>query len=181
MKEITFITGNQNKADYLAKFLGHPVKHVKLDLDELQSLDLNILIEHKVRQAYEKTQSPVIVEDSSFAFEALGGLPGPFIKFFVDNMPLKDICAMVKDKSRIATARCIFGYYDGKILKIIEGSKKGEVADEPSGSNGWDWDQIFIPEGSKVTMASLNDEDYQKTYLEIKPFAELKEFLATIN
>ena len=88
---------------------------------------------------------------------------------------------MVKDKSRIATARCIFGYYDGKILKIIEGSKKGEVADEPSGSNGWDWDQIFIPEGSKVTMASLNDEDYQKTYLEIKPFAELKEFLATIN
>ena len=49
MTNITFITGNQNKADYLAKYLGHSVDHVKLDLDEIQSLDLKEIVEHKVR------------------------------------------------------------------------------------------------------------------------------------
>src|SRR3989338_11344497 len=89
MKNITFITGNQNKADYLARYLGFPAYHKKLDLDELQSLDLKEIVEHKVRQAYEKIKSHVIVEDVSLEFEALGGLPGPFIRFFVEKMPFE--------------------------------------------------------------------------------------------
>ena len=30
-----FITGNQNKADYLSKFLGIHIDHHKVDLDEI--------------------------------------------------------------------------------------------------------------------------------------------------
>lgn len=82
MQPITFITGNQKKADYLAKYLGFPVEHKKIDLDEIQSLDLAEIIEHKVKQAYEIVKTPVIVEDVSLEFSALGRLPGPFIKFF---------------------------------------------------------------------------------------------------
>lgn len=81
MANITFITGNQNKADYLAKYLGHAVDHVKLDLEEIQFLELKEIVEHKVRQVYEKIKKSVIVEDVVLEFEALGGLPGPFIKF----------------------------------------------------------------------------------------------------
>ncbi len=62
MKSVTFITGNQNKADYLAKYLGVPVEHHKLDLDELQSLELSVIVEHKVKQAYELVKRPVLVE-----------------------------------------------------------------------------------------------------------------------
>ena len=54
MTNVTFITGNQSKADYLSKYLGHPVDHVKIDLDEIQSLDLKKIVEHKLKQAYEK-------------------------------------------------------------------------------------------------------------------------------
>src|SRR3989344_9558853 len=104
MRKIVFITGNQNKADYLSKYLGHPVDHVKLDLDEIQSLDLQEIVEHKVQQAYEKIQQPVIVEDVSLEFAALGGLPGPFIKFFVEKVPFETICSMVDGKTREATA-----------------------------------------------------------------------------
>ncbi len=82
MTKITFITGNQNKADYLAKYLGFPVDHVKLD-----------------------------------------------------------------------------------------------IAVTPSGENGYGWDKIFIPQGYTVTRASLEEKDDQKTYLQIKPFEKLKEFL----
>lgn len=177
MANITFITGNQNKADYLAKYLGHPVDHVKLDLDEIQSLDLKEIVEHKVRQAYDKIKKPVIVEDVALEFAALGGLPGPFIKFFVEKVPFESICSMINGNSRKATARCVFGYFDGKDVELFEGSLEGEIAEAPSGNNGYGWDKIFIPQGYEVTRASLGEEEDQKTYLQIKPFAKLKEYL----
>ncbi len=179
MPDITFITGNQHKADYMAKYLGFPVKHVKIDLDELQSLELKEIVEHKVKQAYGIIQSPVIVEDVSLEFEALGKLPGPFIRFFVDTVPFENICAMLNSLSRKATARCMFGYYDGDILEFFEGRMDGEIALKPAGSGGYGWDKIFIPQGYGVTRAELSEEDNKKTYLQIKPFAKLKEFLNT--
>jgi predicted subunit of tRNA(5-methylaminomethyl-2-thiouridylate) methyltransferase len=75
MQSITFITGNQKKADYLAKYLGFPIEHIKLDLDEIQSLSLAEIVEHKAKQAYTKVGKPVIVEDVSLEFSVLGRLP----------------------------------------------------------------------------------------------------------
>lgn len=95
MQSITFITGNQKKADYLARYLGFPIEHIKLDLDEIQSLDLDEIVEHKVKQAYEKIKKPVLVEDASLEFMALGRLPGPFIKFFIEEMGLDKLCTLL--------------------------------------------------------------------------------------
>lgn len=181
MKEITFITGNQKKADYLAKYLGFPVKHHKLDLNEIQSLDLKEVVEHKVRQAYEIVKSPVIVEDVSLEFAALGRLPGTFIRFFVEEVSFETICSMIDGKTRKATARCIFGYYDGKDLKLFESKLDGEIPEKPAGEKGFGWDKFFIPEGYTVTRAELSEEDDRKTYLQIKPFAQLKEFLSSLE
>ena len=175
--EITFITGNQNKADYLVRYLGFPVRHVKLDLDEIQSLDLKEIVEHKVRQAYDKIKSPVIVEDVSLEFEALGGLPGPFIRFFVEKVPFETICSMVSGENRKAMARCVFGYFDGETSKLFEGKLGGKIAKTPAGEKGYGWDKFFIPDGYDMTRAELGEEDDQKTYLKLKPFAELKAFL----
>ncbi|QQR78629.1 MAG: non-canonical purine NTP pyrophosphatase [Candidatus Moraniibacteriota bacterium] len=180
-QEITFITGNEKKAEYLAKYLGFPVKRAKLHLEEIQSLDLREIVEHKVRQAFEKVKSPVIVEDVSLEFEALGKLPGPFIRFFVEEVPFETICSMIDGKSRKATARCVFGYYNGKTLKLLEGKLDGEIAKAPAGENGYGWDKIFIPEGYSVTRAELDEADDEKTYLQIKPFAELKKFLQEVS
>lgn len=54
MQNITFITGNPKKAEYLEKYLGFPIDHIKLDLDEIQSLDSREIITHKVKEAYNK-------------------------------------------------------------------------------------------------------------------------------
>ena len=75
MKSITFITGNQKKVEYLRKYLGIPLEHRKIDLDEIQSLDLREIVEHKVKQVYESIRSPVLVEDVSLVFEDWGNLP----------------------------------------------------------------------------------------------------------
>ncbi len=112
--KVTFITGNQDKAEYLTRYLGYKVKHVKLHLDEVQSLDLEEIVKHKVRQAYSEIGEPVLVEDVSLQFEALGQLPGPFIKWFLDELSLEDICHLVDGKSRNAIASCVFGYLMAK-------------------------------------------------------------------
>lgn len=92
MEKITFITGNPKKAEYLEKYLGFPVAHKKVNLEEIQSLDLYEIVEHKVREAYKTIQSPVLVEDASLEFRALGRLPGTFIKFFLEEMSEETIC-----------------------------------------------------------------------------------------
>jgi non-canonical purine NTP pyrophosphatase (RdgB/HAM1 family) len=181
MNKITFVTGNAKKAEYLTKFLGIPVDHVKLDLDEIQSLDLKEIVEHKVKQAYEKIKSPVIVEDVALTFNSLGKLPGPFIKFFLQEMSEQDICNLVNGKDRSARASCVFGYFDGENLKLFEGGLNGQVVESPRGENGYGWDRIFIPEGYSQTRAELSPEEDEKTYLQIKPFKQLKEFLESIK
>jgi len=177
MTNITFITGNQSKADYLARYLGFPVAHQKIDLVEIQSLSLRAVVEHKVRQAYDIVGGPVLVEDVALEFEALGRLPGTFIRFYVDEVSFETICRTLDGLSRAATARCVFGYFDGSQLEFFEGSMKGTIAEHPKGENGYGWDKIFIPEGYQQTRAELDEADDAKTYLKIKPFGKLKAFL----
>ena len=179
MKDITFITGNQDKADYLARHIGVDIAHQKVELDELQSVNLDNIVMYKVKQAYQIIQSPVLVEDVGLAFNALNGLPGPFVKFFVDYAGLEASCRMLDGFSdRSALANSVFGYYDGSTLKLFHGSLAGAIAEHPRGDGGFGWDQIFIPDGyDGKTRAELSPADDEKTYATIKPFAELREFL----
>lgn len=180
-QDVVFITGNQKKADYLAKYLGHPVEHQKVDLDEIQSLDLREIIEHKVKQAYEIVKAPVLVEDVSLEFKALGRLPGTFIKFFVTEMEPETLCRLVDGMDRSAIGRVMFGYYDGEDFQVFEGELPGSIAEHPAGDNGFGWDRIFIPEGYDITRAELDDEEYEKVYRIIRPLEKIKEFLESKN
>lgn len=115
------------------------ISHHKLDLNELQSVDLKEVVEHKVRQAYKALHKPVLVEDVSLEFNALNSLPGTFIKFFVDYTGLEATCRMLDGFSdRSAVPRCAYGYFDGKELKFFEGSARGTIAEHPSsGTRGF--------------------------------------------
>ena len=178
-----FITGNQNKADYLSRLLDVNLEHQKIDLDEIQSTSLEEVVEHKVRQAYDIAKRPVLVEDVALSFAALGNLPGPFIKFFVEAPDgLEKLCRMLDGfDDRRATASCVFGYYDGEQVKLFRGDLSGEIATSPCGDNGYGWDKIFCPDGyGGRTRAELNSEEDAATYAAIKPIAQLRDFLKTL-
>lgn len=176
-----FITGNQHKADYLASMLGIPLAHQKVDLDEIQSMSLDEIVEHKVRQAYAHVNRPVLVEDVGLHFSALSGLPGPFIKFFVEAPDgLEVLCRMLDGfGDRSARAECVFGYYDGGEVVLIRGGLDGKIASSPRGQNGYGWDAIFEPDGyGGKTRAELTPDDDAATYASIKPFEKLRQFLS---
>ncbi len=175
--DVVFITGNENKAKYLGELLGVELERQKIDLVEVQSLDLREVVHHKVREAYKVVGKPVLVEDISLEFTALGKLPGPFIKWFETELSLEDICRLLDGKERGAIARCTFGYFDGEREEYFEGMMTGEISASPKGKDGYGWDPIFIPEGYDKTRAELTKEEYDEVYKKLRPFDKLREFL----
>ena len=178
MKDVIFVTGNQKKAEYFSKMVGVDVPHMKLDVDEIQSTDLVEIITHKAKQAYEQAQRPVIVEDTRLSFNALGGLPGPFVKWFLDTLGDEGLCRLLDSyDDRSAVAGAAMAYYDGSLLEVFEKELPGTIADKPKGSNGFGWNRIFIPAGSTITLGEMTDDAFKKQYCKIKPFDELSAFL----
>jgi len=164
IKDLTFITGNEHKAKQMSRYLGFPLAHHKLDLIEIQSLSLEEIIEHKVKQAYDILKVPVIVDDSSIVFDALNGLPGPFIKYFLQSVDPQQMCDMAHAlPTQGAVAAAIIGYYDGKEFKSFLSEVKGKISKQPSGTNGFGFDAFFIPEGFEKPRGELNDEEYDQT------------------
>lgn len=178
MKEVVFVTGNQHKAEKFSSYMGADIAHAPADLDEIQTLDMRELVEHKVKQAYQQIGKPVLVEDVGFSCRALGELPGPFVKFFVDE-GVEKICRMLDGfEDRRAKAQCVFGYYDGDDIRYFEGSIEGVIAQNPRGDNGYGFDRAFIPDGfGDRTAAELNEQEYEQYYKTIKPLEGVKRFL----
>lgn len=177
-----FITGNQSKADYLSRQLGVTLEHRKVDLDELQSTDLHVIVEHKLRQAYDIIQAPVLVEDVSLVYHALGELPGPYIKWFVERAGDEACCRMLDGfDDRSAVIRCTFGYYDGERMEFFDSELPGSIATEPRGANGFGFDRFFVNEGLDITRAEMTQEDNERTYAELmKPFAQVRDFVKSL-
>jgi len=177
---VTFVTGNPEKAANFSRHMGADIPHHGADLDEIQTTDHRELVEHKVRQAYEQLQRPVLVEDVFFTYEAWGSLPGPFVKFFItEENGAENMCRMLDGfDTRRAAASCMFGYFDGQDLEFFQSTLRGQVADRPRGTGGYGFDRIFEPDGfGGKTAAELDEHDYDAYYASVKPFAKVKDFL----
>jgi non-canonical purine NTP pyrophosphatase (RdgB/HAM1 family) len=174
-KKLTFITGNAKKAEQLSKYLGVPVDHHQLDLTEIQSLDLEEVLEHKVKEAYSKLKSPVLVDDTEVTIKSFGKLPGPFIKWFQEGLGYPKIAKLAGGSP--AFARVGIGLYDGREVKLFFGITQGKISGRPKGTNGFGWDVIFIPKGYSKTRAQLEGEDYDKTSPRKKALEKLEKYL----
>lgn len=175
-----FVTGNQHKAAYLERQLGVRLRHVTLELDELQSTDLHAIVAHKLKQAYAIVRQPVLVEDVSLSYAALNGLPGPLIKWFIDIAGAETCCRMLDGFSdRSAAIYTCFGYYDGRQMRYFDSACAGSISSNPRGENGFGFDTFFIMEGDQRTRAEMPQTELEHTYAEqMKPFAALREFFA---
>jgi non-canonical purine NTP pyrophosphatase (RdgB/HAM1 family) len=177
--EVVFVTGNAAKVEQLQRFLELPVSHHALDLYEVQSLDLREIVEAKAREAYRHIGKPVLVEDSSLVFNALGQLPGPFIKWFEKTLGNDGLCQLLNGfEDRSAHAEVGFGLFDGETFRLFKGEMDGEIVEVPHGDGGFGWDPIFIMKESGNTRAELSEEEYKATSMRRIATGALKEFLS---
>lgn len=160
MDKLIFITGNPGKAAEVSRYLGFFVDHVSLNLEEIQSLDLEEIVKDKAGRAYEKMGQLVLVEDVSLVFHALGKLPGPFIKWFLAELGGEGLCRLLDGKEdKTCTATVCYGLCNGKTVQFLSGTMEGTVASHPRGNNSFGWASIFVPAGITKTYAELSNEE----------------------
>ncbi|CAM6018144.1 unnamed protein product [Sphagnum balticum] len=161
-KPVTFVTGNAKKLEEVKMILGQsiPFQSLKLDLPELQGEPEDISKE-KARLAAREIGGPVLVEDTCLCFNALKGLPGPYIKWFLlktGHEGLNNLLAAYEDKS--AYALCVFSLALGPDSEPITFSGRTEGKIVPArGPNNFGWDPVFQPDGYDLTFAEMQKEE----------------------
>lgn len=181
---ITIVTGNKNKLKEIISIFGNdiPITNEKIDLIEIQSLDIKEICEHKVKEAYKLLQKPVVVEDTSAYLDELNGLPGPFIKFFEEQLGVGALITLANScKSRETTIVNNLAYYDGKNLIQTQGITKGTISNEIKEGEGFGFDFCFTPSGYNKTLSELGLEKKQEIYGRKKAIENLKEELKNKN
>eukprot|EP01047_Picozoa_sp_COSAG01_P011066 COSAG01_NODE_480_length_16473_cov_655.154208_18_plen_255_part_00 len=164
---ITFVTGNKKKLEEVQRILStgdqafpFEVTSCKVDLPELQG-ECNDIMMEKARLAAAQVGGPVMCEDTSLCFNALGGLPGPYIKWFLEKTGhdgLNNILAAYPDKS--AYAQCIFGLCagPGQPVHLFDGRTQGTIV-PARGPTDFGWDPVFQPDESGGLTYAEMDKD----------------------
>mmetsp|Transcript_17258 Transcript_17258/g.38297 ORF Transcript_17258/g.38297 Transcript_17258/m.38297 type:complete len:243 (-) Transcript_17258:371-1099(-) len=96
---ITFVSSNQMKVREVQMILGDnfpwELRTHSVELFEPQAPPIEVS-RSKCRQAVNICQGPVIVEDTSLCFNALNGLPGPYIKWFYEAVGNEGLAKMLE-------------------------------------------------------------------------------------
>ena len=154
-----FITGNSGKFREIQAVIPE-VQQLKLGVDEVQSLDPQVVIEHKLAQAASQQAGEFIVEDTSVILHCITPLPGTLIKWFEEGMGIARVADLVHryDDHR-ATVRTTLGYRNAAgDTRYFAAEYRGTIV-SPRGSNGFGFDPVFIAEGQTKTNAELTSTE----------------------
>jgi XTP/dITP diphosphohydrolase len=122
----------------------------------------------------------VLVEDTGLYVDALGGLPGALVRWFLLTIGPAGICALIPPGAdRAATARSAVALCDGDDVAILVGETRGAIAAAPRGAGGFGWDPIFIPEGASRTFAEMDLEEKFRYSMRRRALQRLRDQMAT--
>jgi inosine triphosphate pyrophosphatase len=184
---ITFVTGNAKKLQEMATLMSLDelpscdeeacsvfdeeegknrlvLVAADMDLPELQGDPEEVAIE-KAMVAYSIIGGPVLVEDSSLCFNALNGLPGVYIKWFMRKLGADGLVRLLESyEDRSAYAVCIFAYFNPAAghaePQLFVGRTDGKIVAPRGEAKGkYDFDTVFEPdEGKGHTYAEMGLE-----------------------
>jgi len=184
-KNLIFVTGNANKLKEVRAILAKSnieIDSQDLDIPEIQGTTREVAIA-KCRAAAEQLGGPCITEDTALCFEAMNGLPGPYIKYFMKELGHDGLNKMlVGFPSKAAWALCTFAYSAGPGSEpiLFEGRTDGQVV-PARGDNKFGWDPIFEPDGTGQTYAEMSTERKNTLSHRYRALEKLQAYLNTLE
>ncbi|KAJ6179135.1 hypothetical protein N7519_009596 [Penicillium mononematosum] len=173
LTKLNFITGNKNKLLEVRAILGKVIEvdNQEVDVPEIQGT-IEDIAKEKARRAAEAINGPALTEDTALEFHALQGLPGPYIKSFMEKLGHEGLNKMLDGfEDRTAEAVCTFAFCRGPGEEPI-----GAIV-RPRGSGNFGWDAIFEYDG-KQTYAEMDKEEKNKISHRYKALVKLQQWLA---
>ncbi|RAK72454.1 non-canonical purine NTP pyrophosphatase [Aspergillus fijiensis CBS 313.89] len=178
LKQLNFITGNKNKLAEVRAILGSII-HVDsqaIDLPEIQGT-VEEIAKDKCRRAAEAIRGPVLTEDTALEFHALKGLPGPYIKSFLDALGHEGLNRMLDSFDlKTAEAVCTFAFSEGPGSEpiLFQGRTEGAIV-RPRGPANFGWDPIFEYQGK--TYAEMDKDEKNQISHRYKALVKLQAWL----
>ena len=180
---IAFVTGNAKKLEEVVRILDAGpdapflLTNESVDLPELQGEAVAIARE-KCLAAAKAVGGGVIIEDTSLCFNALNGLPGPYIKWFLDKCGhdgLNNMLVAYDDKSAYAQTVVAFCKGPGHEPVVFDGRTSGTIV-PPRGPLEFGWDPVFEPEGTGKTYAEMSKNEKDAISHRGRAFSQLRDY-----
>ena len=189
MKALVFATHNSHKASEINNLLGGLYEIRELDAigitedipENGDTLEANA--RQKARYVYDRTGLDVFADDTGLEVEALGGRPGVYTARYageecdsVKNM--KKLLAELEGQSnRRARFRTVICLIIGGVEHLFEGVVNGTITTSFSGTEGFGYDPIFMPDGENRTFAEMPLTEKNKISHRGRAVSELVKFL----
>lgn len=171
MEKIIFATNNQHKVDEIRHHLAN-----RFEIITLQEAGINIDIpephqrlednaREKSTTIHEITKLNCFSEDTGLEVEALNGEPGVKSARYAGekNDPEKNIIKLLENLKGVENRKARFRTVISLIFNNEEfqftGICPGEIILSPSGTQGFGYDPIFVPEGGKKTFAEMDKNE----------------------
>lgn len=196
--EIVFATGNQHKVVEAQKALGDSFALImpkELGLTEDIPEDGDTLEKNAIQKAeylWNRFGKNCFADDTGLEVDALGGAPGVYTARYAGpdkgsdaNMEkllaeLSAVEAREGNISRTARFRTVVALIMNGELKTFEGVMEGEIARARSGSEGFGYDPVFIPQGYNCTIAEISLDEKNAISHRGKAMRALAEYLNTL-
>jgi XTP/dITP diphosphohydrolase len=164
---LIFATNNQHKVEEIRSVIGNQfnvitLKEAGIDIDIPEPHDtIEANASEKSKTIYNLTKQNCFGEDTGLEVEELNGEPGVKSaryagdeKNFDANIDklLKKLDAI---ENRSAQFKTIISLMWNGEEYLFEGIIKGKIIHKRKGNNGFGYDSVFIPEGSKKTFAEM--------------------------
>lgn len=160
--KIRFMSGNKHKIEEVQRILtpvGVDIVPVSRKIEELQTQDVHMLVRDKLIKAFQEIGRPLFVEHTGLYLGGLNNLPAGLTQIFWDRLEAKrfvDLVAGLGDDK--VTAKTVLGYCDGRKMHLFEGAIEGTIPRAPAGPEDFQWDCVFIPNGSTKTFAEMGTD-----------------------
>ena len=118
-------------------------------------MDLGDIAKFAAEEAAEKYNRTVLVEDSGLFVNALNGFPGPYSSYVHATIGVEGLVRLMNQKVRREA------YFQASLAvasprgtsQAFSGRAYGTISHKPAGKQGFGFDPIFIPKGTRKTFA----------------------------
>ncbi len=188
MQPVSFLTGNAVKwgiaRDVFAQY-GVPVRQETLDVPEIQSLDVTEVAAFSATYASEKLGCSVFKSDVGYEIEALGGFPGPLVKFINKTLTAADLLALMHGKTnrRVIIRDCLalkmIGqapvFFTHNLPAVLSETISGDPLSSPI-------NQVIVLGGFDKTIASCTSEELHRFWVShLTHFHDLARYMQAIQ
>ena len=191
--KLVFATHNSNKLIEVQKLIPDFIELLSLEQigcsDEIaetgSTLEANAQI--KVNYISKKYNLPCFSDDTGLLVDALNGAPGVYSARYAGEQKNADanmnklLNELKPHQNRSAQFKTVIALYLNNEKRLFKGTVKGSITKERSGTAGFGYDPIFIPDGYTQTFAELSTDKKNAISHRARAMAQLIDFLETLS